>query len=189
VANRKEGKKDPAGTEVIALVLEDFLKYHPALNGLLLLEPARVALAKYHSSPARFQIQYGSETMMASVSFELPDPRSANTLEREDFIEKGAIVMAGLLLAHFEGKQITVVLPARGGHIDYFVGERPSDCRWILEVSGTDQGSLESRRKEKREQLKASVYHRPPRSKDGFVAVTRFAPPAASLLEAIIASR
>ena len=61
-----------------------------------------------------------------------------NTLEREDFVEKGAIVMAGLLLTRLEGKQITRVVP-RGTHVDYFVGESPQDFRWIMEVGGTDE--------------------------------------------------
>ena len=99
-------------------------------------------------------------------------------------MEKGAIVLAGLLLASFEGKQITRVV-RRGAKVDYFAGEQPGDYRWILEVSGTDADSFSSRRMEKREQLRQSLYHRPPHSKDGFVSVTRFAPVAATALDFI----
>jgi hypothetical protein len=170
------------------LVIEDFQKHHPALNALLLMEHARVALAKYHAPPASFQLHRGTEKVAANVAFGSSHPSSATTLEREDFVEKGAIVMAGLLLAHFEGKQITRVVRRRG-RVDYFVGERPDDERWILEVSGTDEGSLTSRRHEKQAQLQESVYYRPPYSRDGFVAVTRFAPVAASTLDSVPASR
>ena len=93
------------------------------------------------------------------VRFGKPHPRSANTLEREDFVEKGAIVLAGLLLAHFERKQITRVV-RRGSRVDYFVGERPGDFRWILEVSGTDAESFVGRRREK--SRAAAREHLPP---------------------------
>jgi hypothetical protein len=135
-----------------------------------------------------FQLHHGTKTVAATVKFKSPHPRSAATLEREDFVEKGAIVLAGLLLTHFEGKQITRIVP-RGGRIDYFVGERPGDFRWILEVSGTDVGSLEARRQKKRAQLLESFLHRPPCSRDGYVSVTRFGPRAASTLDAVPAER
>jgi hypothetical protein len=109
-------------------------------------------------------------------------------LERERFVELGAIVMAGLLLAYFESKQITRVVK-RGARVDYFVGERQGESRWILEVGGTDEGSLASLRSDKHEQLRESHYRQPPHSKDGFVAVTRFAPVATSVLDPIPASK
>jgi hypothetical protein len=173
--------------KVVSLAVEDFDKYHPAMNSILVVEAARVALAKYHVSPASFQLHQGAKTDPAIIHFKNPDPRSRETLEREDIVEKGAIVMAGLHLAHSERKQITRVVP-RGGRIDYFVGERAEDFRWILEVSGTDSGNLESLRGRKREQLQDSYYRKPPHWKDGFVSVTRFAPAAATVLDAVAAA-
>jgi hypothetical protein len=171
--------------DLFTLDVEEFARLHPALNGPLLVEHARVALAAYHASPASFQVHRGDgAALTVVVSFGNPHPLSAETLEREDFVEKGAIVLAGLLLARFEGKQITRVV-RRGAKVDYFVGEQPGDYRWILEVSGTDAESFASRRLEKWEQLRKSLYHRPPHSKDGFVSVTRFAPVAATALDSI----
>ena len=124
----------------------------------------------------------------ATVSFQDPEPRSAFSLERERFVEVGAIVMAGLLLAHFEVKQITRVIQ-RGSKVDYFAGEQQGDRRWILEVGGTDEGNLASVRSDKHKQLGQSPYRLPPHSKDGFVAATRFAPAAASVLDPVPAPK
>jgi hypothetical protein len=173
--------------KTVQLTIETFFTQHPAMNGDLLVEPARAALVKHHTSPASFQLHHGPKTHSAKVNFEEPDPRSSNTLEREDIVEKGAIVMAGLLLTRFQKKQITRVM-ARGSRVDYFVGEKPGDFRWILEVSGTDSGNINSLRGQKREQLLESHYRQPPHLKDGFVAVTRFAPQATSILELVPAS-
>ena len=171
--------------DLVILDVEDFARLHPALNGPLLLEHARVALAAHHASPAPFQIHRGdAATLAAAVRFGKPHPRSADTLEREDFVEKGAVVLAGLLLSQFEGKQITRVV-RRGARVDYFVGEQSGDFRWIPEVSGTDAENLAARRREKAEQLRESIYYWPPHSKDGFVSVTRFAPAAATALDSI----
>jgi len=171
--------------DLLILDVEEFADLHPALNGLLLLEHARVALAGYHTSPTSFQLYRGEGAVLTvAVRFGKPHPLSAETLGREDFVEKGAIVLAGLLLARFEGKQITRVV-RRGAKVDYFVGEQSGDYRWILEVSGTDAESFASRRLEKREQLRKSLYHRLPHSKDGFVSVTRFALVAATALDFI----
>jgi hypothetical protein len=175
--------------EPVVLTVEEFPRLHPALHAPLLVEHARVALAAHHASPASFQVHRGDAPGLAAVvHFDRPHPLSADTLEREDFVEKGAIVLAGLLLARFEGKQITRVV-RRGARVDYFVGERPGDFRWIVEVSGTDAESFASRRREKRDQLGDSLYHRPPHSKDGFVAVTRFAPVAATALDPVPGAR
>ena len=93
--------------------------------------------------------------------------------------------MAGLLLTQFEGKRITRVV-GRGECVDYFVGEGPQDFRWIMEVGGTDEGGLGSVRSRKHRQLAQSPYHQ---YKDGFVAVTRFAPKAASALDPVPSER
>jgi hypothetical protein len=159
------------------LSIESFAQEHPAMNPCLLVEPARVALARYHASPASFSISRDEMDCPATVEFDPPDPRSRQTLEREDFVEKGAIVMAGVVLSRFEKKQLTRVTK-RGTHVDYFVGEKQQDFRWILEVSGTDEGEIGSLLARKRKQLEASPYRLPPHSKNGIVSVTRFAPDA-----------
>lgn len=170
--------------EYLTAEIETFAEEHPAMNAELLLEHTRVALARYHVSPADFTFCRGEQESPAKVVFGCPDPRSENTLEREDFVEKGAILMAGLLLHHFEGKQITRVLK-RGDHVDYFVGDEPEDTRWILEVGGTDEQSFVAFRGRKRKQLEGSPYRLVPHWKDGYVSVTRFAPAAASACDPV----
>ena len=166
----------------IEVTVESFGEEHPEMNPMLLVEDARVALARYHQSPGRFDFHYGDRAgCSAKVNFSSPDPRSEGTLEREHFVEMGALVMAGLLLTQFEGKRITRVV-GRGKCVDYFVGEGPQDFRWIMEVGGTDKGALGSVRSRKHNQLARSPYRQ---YKDGFVAVTRFAPQAASALDPV----
>jgi hypothetical protein len=172
-------------SETLELSVEEFSEKHPALNPLLLVEHARVVLARYHRSPASFRVHYDEHEHNAAVSFRDPDHRSLATLEQEDFVEKGAIVMAGLALNSLAGKQITRVV-RRGTKVDYFVGEAPDDFRWILEVGGISQGNLAAKRREKREQLKQSIYRTPPHNKDGFVSTTRFAQPAATALDSVV---
>jgi hypothetical protein len=82
-----------------------------------------------------------------------------------------------------ENKVITMVTEI-GDRCDYFVGEHAGDVRWILEVSGTEHDSVKKRHREKRKQLLESRYAAYPFVEGGFVAVTRFAPPAVSTLEA-----
>src|SRR5438128_2221125 len=104
----------------------------------------------------------------------------------ESHNEKGAIVLAGLLLMHFEGSRITRVV-RRGSRVDYFVGTHPGDDRCIMEVGGTDHGNFTNLRAQKQAQLRESPYRLPPHLKDGFVAVTRFAPEAASSMDFVAA--
>jgi hypothetical protein len=104
------------------------------------------------------------------------------TLQRPDFIEYGAIVLAGLVLSATEGLMITRVT-RRGSRVDYFVGRQPGDQEAILEVGGTDSGSLASLRGSKQAQLRESFYAGPPLSLPGYVSATRFAQPAASALD------
>jgi len=124
---------------------------------------------------------------MAKISFEPADPRSRGTLEREKFVELGAIVLAGLCLMYFERRRITRVT-RRGNKVDYFVGELPGDTSHIMEVGGTDHRSFTTLRAEKHAQLRKSPYRLPPHVKDGFVAVTRFAPEAASGVDFVSAA-
>ena len=58
----------------------------------------RVALSRFHKSPATFTFCVGEADCPACVEFDLPDSRSEASLEREQFVELGAIVIAGLLL-------------------------------------------------------------------------------------------
>ena len=172
--------------EPIAADIKSFAGAHPGLNADLFEEYARVALSRFHRSPAAFTFCVSEVNYPAFVEFDLPDARSEASLERERFVEVGAIVLAGLLLQIFENKQITRVV-GRGKRVDYFVGEEPGDFRWILEVGGTDQGSFASLRRTKRQQLEESPYRRGLDHKDGFVSVTRFAPSAASSCDSVLA--
>ncbi len=173
---------EPRKVEV-ELDVEMFPKSNPSMDTTLL-KHAREALGSHEASPRSMTARRGENAQSAVVAFANADPATARTFAREVIVENGAIVLAGLLLAAWEGKQITRVVP-RGARVDYFVGERPEDFRWILEVSGTDRGDHATRRNQKRVQLLDSIYRRPPHSKNGFVAVTRFAVPACSSLDAI----
>jgi hypothetical protein len=150
-----QGTGDIRMRDAIAADIKSFAGAHPGLNADLFEEPARVALSRFHKSPATFTFCVGDVNYPARVEFDLPDSRSEVSWEREKFVELGAIVMAGILLQRFERKQITRVVP-RGKNVDYFVGEGPDDFRWILEVGGTGQRSFETQRREKRQQLEAS---------------------------------
>lgn len=169
------------------LDVDRFGPNNPELNPDLFVEHTRVALSKFHQSPAEVSLHIDREHFLGRIRFRNPDPRSNVSLQRPDFIECGAIVIAGLILNHFERKQLTRVVP-RGTRVDYFVGEKPGDMRWILEVGGTDEQSLESIREKKTCQMRESCYRYPPYSKDGFVSVTRFARPScAATLDRIAA--
>jgi hypothetical protein len=98
------------------------------------------------------------------------------------FVEKGAVVVAGLVLMATEQLQITRVVP-RGSKVDYFVGRTPEDQEAILEVGGTDEDSLAQLRRKKCTQLEKSFYRRPLYCMSGFVSTTRFAMPSATALE------
>jgi hypothetical protein len=173
-------------SEPISVAISSFAGAHPGLNADLFDEYVRVALSRFQTSPAPFTFCVGEANYPACVEFAPPDPRSALSLEREKFVEHGAILMAGLMLQTFEHKQITRVV-GRGKRVDYFVGEQAGDFRWILEVGGTDQGSFESLRRTKRQQLEQSPYRQAPYHKDGFVSATRFAPAAASSCDFVAA--
>ena len=143
-------RTEPSGR--LDLVIEGFGQFHPGLNPDLLIEPTRVALSRYHQSPATFKIivPRGEET--ASVRFGMPDPRSANTIERERCVEEGAIVFGAMLLAELERIRITRVVPRRG-RADYFLECSHEPGFWLLEVSGTDEGDIHVRERSKMQQL------------------------------------
>lgn len=173
-------ESDQAGG--LNLVIEEFGPSHPGLNPTLLMEPARVALARYHRSPAKFRIIGPAGETTALVHFGMPDPRSANTVERERCVEEGAIVFGAMLLAKLRGIRITRVVPRRG-RADYFLESPVEPGLWLLEVSGTDEGEIQTRKRTKIRQLQATPYRDTPNFRGGYVAVTRFAPEACSLLE------
>lgn len=154
----------------------------------LLVEPARAALENEHVSPAQFAVYNKEDEFEATIQFNPADPRTKDTLERETIVEQGAIVLAGLLLSHFHGKQLTRVV-GRGSRVDYFVGEAAGDQQGILEVGGTDNGSFGHRRTSKREQMEQSPYRKAPHWKTGYVAATRFSLAAKTGIEAIEANR
>jgi len=169
----------------ISFDVEAFAALHPAMDpGIAMF--ARAALVRHGSPPHSFRALHKGAAHAARVSFAAPDGRTANTYEREKIVELGAIVLAGLLLHAWEGKQLTRVCK-RGDHFDYFVGERPGDERWLLEVGGTDDSSHQAKRTEKKQQLKDSPYRRPPFSMDGFIGATRFAEPSVTSLDSLAA--
>ncbi len=166
----------------ISLAIETFAAHHPNLNPALLIEAAVEALVYHCGSPAPLKVIGPRGEFTSRVAFTSPDPRTRLTLERERIVELGAIVMAGLLLAEFEGKRIERIIPRRG-KADYFVRSNLENGFWLLEVSGTDRGEISSRKRSKIEQLSQSPYITDPTFRGGYVAITRFANPAVSLIE------
>jgi hypothetical protein len=166
----------------LSLVVEDFGRSHPGLNPDLLIEPTRVALSRYHQSPAGFKVISPQGETTASVHFGVPDPRSVNTIERERCVEEGAILFGAMLLAELERIRITRVVPRRG-RANYFLERSQEPGFWLLEVSGTDEGDIQARKRSKMQQLQSTPYRDTTSFRGGYVAVTRFAPDACSLLE------
>lgn len=162
--------------------VEQFATQNPLMSPEPLVPTARAALSKHHQSPATMIVQHASHSGTLTVAFAQPDPRVHDTIERQRIVEHGAIVIAGLLLNHLENKQL-VKVSLRGSKVDYFAGEGPGDLRWVLEVGGTDNGSLEGLRTKKREQLAQSPLRRPPFNKAGFSCVVRFAEASGACLE------
>ncbi|WP_148314478.1 hypothetical protein [Sorangium cellulosum] len=169
--------------DTVAMDVEAFAALHPGMHPSLALF-ARAALYHHGGSPRSFRALKNGASHPATISFAPPDARTASTYEREKIVEFGAIVLAGLLLSAWAGKQITRVCK-RGSRVDYFVGETLDDHRWVLEVGGTDDSSHQAKRTEKRQQLEDSFYRRAPFKMNGFVAVTRFAEPSVTSLDAV----
>jgi hypothetical protein len=165
------------------LEVERFHGGNQGINATLLLEFARVALrGSDRISPVAIEVRRSGRPRNARVSFDIPDPRSAGTLQPNEFVEKGAIVLAGLVLNWLESLQITHVVEV-GSRVDYFIGLEPGDRREVLEVSGTWDEDLDVRLKKKHAQLEESPWVRAPYKKKGWVSVTRFADPAVTVLE------
>jgi hypothetical protein len=181
----KTSPQESDESTALSFTIEDFGRHHPRLNPDLLIERARVALSRYHESPASFKIVGPSGEFTSSIHFGAPDSRSANTVERERCVEEGAILLGAILVAEIERKQITRIVPRRG-RADYFLGSHSEPGYWLLEVSGTDKGDIQARSRIKMQQLQSTPYRCEPGFRGGYVAVTRFAPPACSLLEAWI---
>lgn len=174
-----EEAREELPQRVLEFSIEEFTSRNPGMNGALLVEHSRVALSVHHESPAHIEVCVGTDSRQAYVRFELPDARSIQTLQSREFTEKGAIVLAGLVLNFLEQKQITRVVDL-GTRVDYFVGEHIGDTRWVMEVAGTNHGDLARLRRKKREQILKSSFLRAPHMKNGFVAVTRFGRPRCS---------
>jgi hypothetical protein len=169
--------------DTVTIDVETFAARHPAMDPSLALF-ARAALCRHGGSPRSFRALQDGASRPATISFAAPDARTETTYERERIVEFGAIVLAGLLLSAWAGKQITRVCK-RGSRVDYFVGETVDDDRWILEVGGTDDTNHQAKRTDKRQQLENSLYRRAPFKKNGFVAATRFAEPSVTSLDAV----
>jgi hypothetical protein len=167
---------------VLNFLIEEFGQHHPSLNPDLLIERTRVALSRYHQTPAQFKLIVPSGEFACSIHFGAVDPRSVNTVERERCIEEGAILFGAMLLAKWEMKRVARVVPRRG-RADYFLESDHEPGYWLLEASGTDRGNIHARNKKKMKQLRSTPHKGEAGFRGGYVAVTRFAPPASSLLE------
>lgn len=170
--------------DTVLFDVEAFAAIHPEMDPSLAVF-ARAALSRHGESPRSFRALRDDAPHAARVSFAPPDWRTETTYEREKIVEFGAIVLAGLLLGAWEGKRITRVCK-RGSRVDYFVGAAPDDQSWVLEVGGTDDGSHQAKRTEKRQQLEDSFYRRAPFKKGGFVGATRFTEPSVTSLDVLI---
>ena len=145
---------------------------------------ARSALG-HEPSPRDHALRHLGEAHAARTHFNAADPKIADTYQREDIIEYEAIVVAGLILSELQQLRLTRVT-RRGSRVDYFLGTTPGDQAAVLEVSGTDNGSLADRLAGKRRQVEQSFYRSPPFSMRGFVAVTHFSPPLASVVDCVL---
>lgn len=170
-----------AKSSALHLDVEVFGAQHPAMNAQLLVEHARVALAKHGLSPRTMDFVVEREQKNGTVAFASPDPRSASTLQEKLFTELGAVVMAGLLLRARFGLQLTRATRC-GSRVDYFVGRSPSAQEGVVEVKGRDAEAVETLAARASDQLAQSIYVGPAFRLPGFVAVTRFRPQAASLV-------
>ena len=169
------------GTGELHVDVEAFGAQHPGLNERLLLEPARVALARHGTSPRPMDFVVQQKPSRGTVAFAPPDPRSADTLQHEQFTELGAVVMAGLLLHARLAMQITRVT-RRGSRVDYFVGRSPGAQEGVMEVKGRHDEMVEALASRASVQLSKSIYVGPPFRMPGFIAVTRVHPQGASLV-------
>lgn len=169
--------------DTVSFDVEAFAALHPEMDPSMAIF-ARAALGRHGGSPRAFRALRDGAPYPATIAFAPPDGRTESTYERETIVEFGAIVLAGLLLAAWQGKRITRVCK-RGSRVDYFVGEAPDDHRWVLEVGGTDDGSHQAKRTEKRQQLENSFFRRAPFRKGGFVGATRFTEPSVTSLDAL----
>lgn len=168
-------------SDELHLDVESFEAQHPAVNGRLLVEHARVALAKHGASPRSMTFLVERVRASGKVAFASPDPRSANTLQQKLFTETGAVVMAGLLFQARLGLQITRVAPC-GSRVDYFVGRSPGAQEAVVEVKGREDEPIETLASRASAQLAKSVYVSPAFHLAGFIAVTRFGPTPESLV-------
>jgi hypothetical protein len=169
---------DVTPTAPRALQLESFHQGHQdVLLTTFLLEAGREALGLHHSSPVPMYISGDAvQDHTRTLHFGRPDPRTKATVQRERVVEDGAIVMAGLALSLERLRLLRVT--RRGSRVDYFFAAPGSTERQgVLEVSGTDHGSIAARCREKLEQARQSLWVRPPFCMPGLVAVTRFADP------------
>lgn len=168
---------------MMELELGAFADLNPDVNPDLFLEHARVALSRFHRSPMRLRVEIDSTSVSeVLIHFPQPDPRSIESLQPKEWIEKGAIVIAGLLLPHHYGLRI-VQIATIGESVDYYLGTSKIDPCAILEVGGTDHEDCRYRANRKRKQVEESLLFQEPHSIDGVISVTRFQSPAVSILE------
>jgi hypothetical protein len=104
----------------LALDVEDFPAQQPNINGNLFVEQTRVVLqAAGNAQPMPVNVYHDEAELTALVRFAPPHPRSAISLNRNEFVEKAAIVMAGLLAYRRLGLRFLEVVEI-GDRVDYF---------------------------------------------------------------------
>ncbi|MBI3922954.1 MAG: hypothetical protein HY318_16150 [Armatimonadetes bacterium] len=155
--------------------IREILTTHPCIHPVVA-DSTAGALAHHHISPVELKVGGNVVDARLEVSWTTYDESLHTTFQRRDIIEQGAIGVACLLLASYTDKRVTEVAKW-GERADYYVGRSEGDRKEMLEVSGTDEGDLERRTREKRAQLLSN-----PHGKSGYVVTCRFCEPSASFL-------
>lgn len=167
------------------LDVEMFGRQNPAMDAQALVPHARAAHGEHGTSPRELALGLDDEpSVRARALFATPNPQTSNTFQRPTIVEYGAVVMAGLILNATKGLQF-VRASLRGSRVDYFAGVTTAKEESIVEVSGTDDESLNALLRRKRVQLLESPYRHSPWRMRGYVIVSRFADRASSLLETV----
>lgn len=156
--------------------VEQFSQLNPS-HSPVLSNFARHAFAMHGPSPRRLSVTGPSCEYVTDARFAAPDPRDAHTFDGDTLVEYGAVCVACLCAPAALGLRAGRV-SKRGDKMDYFLEDATGKEVAVLEVKGTNNGSLEARLKEALAQVGESRWRRRPFSKEGFGAAVRFAEPA-----------
>lgn len=156
--------------------VEQFSQLNP-LHSPFLPNFARHALATHGPSPRRMSVTGPSGAYVTDARFAAPDPRDAHTYDGDTLVAYGAVCVACLCAPAALGLRAGRV-SKRGDKMDYFLEDATGKEVAVLEVKGTNKGSLEVRLKDALAQVGESRWRRRPFCKEGFGAAVRFADPA-----------